>query len=265
MLGTPSTSSTNSTSSSDVSGTSPIAFGLEQFGIKSSTIKDKTNTALMQYAIIPGPAAILLVKHAPNGAYTEKVQNDAIRSMAPWIKPLDPISTTFAYHVNDVEVKNARNYPVRLFGFRCGIIPEDAALVNLGNYMCSKINETKGLSAKIMIDKNRLFFTPTRLTTWSEVTGKVYAMRHLQEEAGESIDHGNANFYEKHKDLVYSHFPKGKFTPAFAQLTGAPRDEIDPVMLEDLEKEQRALEQSNRFNLQDTDDEDDDMIGNNDP
>ena len=210
---------------------------LSDFGIKAAAEEDRSNKGLLQFALIPLPISCLLVKFAPNGFWAEKIMNDALRAKAPWLMPLMPIPITFNFFHKGSPVKNDRGYNIRMFGFNCGNEPEDDALLELGKHICNEINKTEGNNTVCEIQKDRLFFTATRLTTWNEVCGPTFALRHLQEQARESV---HRLFYEQHKDLVHAHFAPGTFSPVFAQMTGAPREEIDPEMLE--LHEQRQLE-----------------------
>ena len=223
----------------NTSSLAPKPLGLATFGITPSKKKDKTNTGILQFALIPGPEPCMLVKFAPHGCWSEKIMMDSMKKKEHWLAVLDPYWNTFIYMVDNMEVKNARGYGIRLFGFKCGIVPEDEALVAIGNHICSTLNAVPGNSVKVEIDKARLFFTSTRLTTWSYVTGDVFALRHLQEQAGESV---NPGFYAEHTDLLHAHFASGALHPDFAMIVGAPRDQIDPVLLAEVEKRQQELE-----------------------
>ena len=175
---------------------------------------------------------------------------DAHRKGDHWYTALVPCKTTFTYMVDDVEVRNSRGYGIRLFGFQCGVLPEDEALLNVAKHICNSINSIPGNSTTVEVDRSRLFFTPARTTTWSEICGGMFALRHMQEQAGESVhDH----FYEQWTELFHAHYPRGGIHPDLAMVVGAPRSQMDPALLAEAERQQRELEAS--FNLPEAQDD----------
>ena len=183
----------------------------------------KNGSGIIQFAYIDGPNKHLVFAFSPPGNWSEKLMNDAISNHFDFARHF----SIYKYYSNGIPVTNKRGYPVRLYGLPILLLPTDEELRKIADYILGNVN-LMDCRAYSYYDENRKFFTGTKFTTWSNITHVNFAFNHLLAEA-QDLPHDQ--FYRKHIDLIYSHFPAGKFHPSFAQIIGAPSEEIDPVLL----------------------------------
>lgn len=201
--------------------------GLKEFGIKQSMSPSKVSRreGNLQFAFIKGPTPCLLLKFSPNGFWGEKKLFDALRERQPWLMSLEPHPQIFNYHVNNVAVRNARGYSIRVFAFFVGEIPAQEAFVRMGEYICTEVNDMEGNNTTASVDPDNLFFVDgdDGATVWSDVLGMKQAYEQMLQLAGEDV---SEQFYARHTPLVHSFFRSGTLHPELAQTINAPNYEV---------------------------------------
>lgn len=146
--------------------------------------KSMNRSSVLKIAIIRGPGNsnehFLVFRCERNdspvrSAWSEKLFFDMLRNKETWMRDLCFEFNTLPWYDNDVEMKNERDFNIRLFIIQTGgFPPSEDRLVELGKFICSKINaiNEQPNNGNIQVDEaNYFWFGRDHKTVWYDVVG----------------------------------------------------------------------------------------------
>jgi len=214
------------------SGKSGRAVGLHSLGITGINPPINHNlrrTGILQFAKIGGPKAAVVTKLMPNGHYPERILRQAIEKEEEWAVKLLFTKQHIFWAKDNEPVRNQKGYQVRLFVIYVDVLPPASSLLKLGEHICEMLNNSPDNSTTTTVDAQNLFFVsqPNGVCVWSDIVGERPAYDMLLSNAGEPAGPG---FFNRHRDLVFSHFRHGNLDPHLATLLDAPVGEVRESM-----------------------------------
>jgi hypothetical protein len=111
-------------------------------------------------------------------SWVERVFFNALRENAAWLRnwTFERNNEIFWYQNNESQ-RNPRNFKIRLFVLRVEARPTQAALVNVGNFLCRGLTNTPGnTNALEMVGTNYIWI---RNPVWSDILGDNQALTYM--------------------------------------------------------------------------------------
>jgi hypothetical protein len=233
LLASPSLPTVTSTSG----GTIPKV-RLEDFGITPVSTSRNQKDSVLKCCLIKEPNGYTLVFRCecldPTnefGSWAEKVMAETTYKgikEETWMTLLgfDKVYMNW-YHENQ-EMKNPKNYNIRLFLIRCNnnkVIPKED-IVRLGKHICACVNATPKNKTTLHLDEQSFFWIGDDVT-WSDVIGFDASLTSLENVTTKRPAPG---YYERFKKTIHSHFHAGSFGTELAAHLHAPPEEIHPSL-----------------------------------
>jgi len=172
---------------------------LEAFGIKSGRSSSTLTTKLasnikgsnLRCVFITGGGlqkAAIVFKFEPkdpfnkSGSWAEKCMHDALRDQLDWVVQLDFEPNPLHWYENNIEMKNPKNFNIRLFVILADQLPTKENAVALGKHICSNLE--RGSNHPTTVDP-RSFFWIEENVVWSDIIGYDAALQSLYNLTGE--------------------------------------------------------------------------------
>jgi len=211
---------------------------LEDFGITPASASRNQRDSELKCCLIREPNGFTLVFRCEcvdptyeGGSWSEKVMAEtAFKSSKEdnWMKLLGFESEYKSWYHENQEMKNPKNYNIRLFLIRCknkNVIPKED-IVKLGQHICACDNATPKNRTTLRLDEQSLFWISDNVT-WSDVIGFDAALKSLESVTTKFPAPG---YYERFRETIHSHFHAGSFGTELAAHLHAPPEEIHPSL-----------------------------------
>lgn len=151
--------------------------------------------------------------------------NDSIYQRAPWVTAFNFSTIVRKWHHKNKEMRNSKNYGIRLFVLRLPNATDKEALdremvIEMGQDICEELNNTPSYySSTIKVDPENYFWADDAV--FADIYGDEDAYKELIYHCPPT---GDGDYYEKNADIVSLFFREGQFPPNRAKQLNMKED-----------------------------------------
>ena len=154
-------------------------------------------------------------------AWPEKILNDAVYQKEEWTQEMGFEDRPLAWCHNGVDMKNTKNYSVRLFCIQVEEFPDDETLYEVAASVCDQLNAAPGNTTMTNVNKDN-FFWVQGVTTWQNVISVSDCLKRLIRLYGSP----QPGWFEQNTSKVKSYFAPGTINEALARRIFAPNSMV---------------------------------------